>query len=108
VLTQVWYGRADELDGAGPIGRDLMIDLRIGKLLRRTEQPVTRIADRNVDPTHSVKCIVHDLPDGCGVDEVERGHHQSVAVLRLQVGNGTLTSYRGHDLIASNKEAFCH
>ena len=54
MLTQVWYGRADELDGAGPIGRDLMIDLRIGKLLGRTEQPVTRIADSNVVWSHSV------------------------------------------------------
>jgi hypothetical protein len=82
---------ADELDGAGPIGRDLMIDLRIGKLLRRTEQSVTRSADSNFVPTHSVECIVHELPDGCGVCEVEHGHRQSVAVLRLHIGNGILT-----------------
>jgi hypothetical protein len=30
LLAQMWYGRADEPDGAGQIGCDLMIDLRIG------------------------------------------------------------------------------
>jgi hypothetical protein len=106
--VQVWYGRADEVDGADQIGRDLMIDLRIGKLLRRTEQPVTRIADSNVVWTHSVECVVHELPGGCGVCEAEHGHRQSVAVLRLHIGNGILTPYRSHDLIASDKQALRH
>jgi hypothetical protein len=46
--------------------------------------------------------------DGCCVREVERGHRQSVAVLRLQIGDGIFTSYRSHDLIASDKEALRH
>jgi hypothetical protein len=37
LLPQVRNGRADELDGADKIGRNLMIDLRIGNLLGRAE-----------------------------------------------------------------------
>jgi hypothetical protein len=37
LLPQVRNGRADELDGADKIGRNLVIDLRIRDLLGRAE-----------------------------------------------------------------------
>jgi hypothetical protein len=37
LLPQMRNGRADELDGADKIGRNLMIDLRIRDLLGRAE-----------------------------------------------------------------------
>jgi hypothetical protein len=85
-----------------------MINLRIGKLLRRAEQPVARIADSDVDPTHSAECTVHGRADADLVRKIEHRHRQAVAMLRLQIGEGALTSYRAHDPIAAGEQAPRH
>jgi hypothetical protein len=107
-LAQVWYGRADVLDGAGQIGSDLMIDLGIGRLLRRTEQPGTRIADSSVVWTHAVECIVHQLPDGCGVCEVDMDTASRSPCCACMSAMASSRRTVAIDLIASDKEALRH
>ena len=47
--AQMQQGRSDELDGAGEIGGNLQIDLRIRDFFARADQPIARIADHHVD-----------------------------------------------------------
>jgi hypothetical protein len=42
------------------------------------------------------------------VRKIEHRHRQAVAMLRLQIGKGALTSYRAHDPIAAGKQALRH
>ncbi len=108
LLAQVRQRGADELDAAGEIGRNLMINLRIRDLFGRAEQPVARVAHKDIDPTQLTECVVHDRPDAGSVREVEHRDRQAAAVLRLQIGEGALTPCGAYDAIATSKEALRH
>jgi hypothetical protein len=101
LLSQVRNGRADELDGAGKIGPNLMIELRIRDLLGRAEQPIACIAYQQIDPAQLAERIRQNRADAGRVREVEYRHHQATAVQPLEVGEAVLTPRGGDNAIAT-------
>ena len=62
---------ADELDGAGQVGGDDVVDLGVGEFFGGAEQAVAGVADDHVDAAELGERVVDDVADGDGVGDVE-------------------------------------
>ena len=62
---------ADELDGAGQVGGDDVVDLGVGEFFGGAEQAVASVADDHVDAAELGERAVDDIADGDGVSDVE-------------------------------------
>ncbi len=82
---QVRQGRADQLDRAGQVGRDDVVDLVVGQLLGRAEQAVAGVIDDDVDPPELGERPGDDRLDAGHVDYVEGRGPELVTVLAGQV-----------------------
>ena len=83
-------GGADQLDGADQVGVDDVADLLVGKLLRRAEQAVARVAHDHIDAPELGEGAVHDLADRGRIGHVEQLGAERCRILLDQVGDLSL------------------
>ena len=77
--------RADDLNRAGEIGRDLPVDLLVGHLFACAEQTITRIAHNDIDTARGFERPGNARPDRPGMGDIERQYVKAVVVLLLEV-----------------------
>src|SRR5580658_6445910 len=85
-----------------------MINLRIGKLLRRPEQSIPRIADSHINLTHPVERIVYDCANAGLVRKIKHHYCQAIIILLLQVGKRVHTPYGSHNPITTSEKLLRH
>jgi hypothetical protein len=108
LLAQMRQDRPNELDGAGQIGGNLVVDLRVAQFLGGTAQAIARIADHDVDPAHAPECFSDRRPDTIGVHHVELRHDKGVAVLVFKICEGAVPPYRRDNPVAAGQQPLGH
>lgn len=104
LCPQVGQRRADEVDRTDEVGRDDVLDLGVGRLLGRAEQPVAGVADEHVDAPEVGEGPVHGLADRGRVGHVEHRDAKGVRVAVSEVGHGVGAPDGADYAVAADKE----
>jgi hypothetical protein len=104
--AKVRQGRADELDRAGQVGGDQVVDLPVGELLGGTEQAVSGVADDDVDAAKLRERAVDDLADRRRVGHIEHLGTERAAVLVQEIGDLALVPDGADDAVTTFEQLF--
>ncbi|CCD02590.1 protein of unknown function (plasmid) [Azospirillum baldaniorum] len=95
---------ADQVDGAGEVGGDLPVDLRLREFLGRAEQAVAGVADDHVDPVVPLKGAADGRFNAGRVREIERNDLKATTMLPLQVGQRFRAARRGEHPVVPGEQ----
>jgi hypothetical protein len=82
--------------------------LAVSEFLCRAEQTVACVAHYDINPTHAGEGVVCDGADASLVRQVEDCHGQAIAMLLLEILEGSLPTHGGDDPIAAPQRALRH
>ena len=95
---------ADELDRPEEVGRQDVLDLRVGGLLGRAEQAVARVADDDVDASEGGEGAVDERADRRRFGHVEHPGMERARVALDQVTDLGGVADRSDDAVSAREE----